>query len=244
MPEKNSFRCSKFSCRKKFTSDSWLLGNIKLHHPERLHAARQKILSICSAPRIVEPAQHRELNDKKDSVEDLAAFPYVKHSDNVADSESQPPPHLARMDIYPSTGAPQIECNAESLKRDAQGCLETNLPNIPYYLCATRDEYKYIECGIEKTVIKTYYDKVLKKEKTPLHYPSFKNRDGVQKLVASKPDEQALGEWEVHTLEDMRWNDNHQCPIKYWSRDIMKSMRWLMQQPPYTEHHIFAPQHC
>jgi len=44
-----------------------------------------------------------------------------------------------------------------------------------------------------------YYDNVLKKEETTLHFPNFKNRDGVQKLVAGMPDDQALGEWELHS---------------------------------------------
>jgi hypothetical protein len=77
--------------------------------------------------------------------------------------------------------------------------------------------------------MKTYYDIVLKKEVTALRFPSIKNGDGVQKLMASIPDDQALGEWELHTLEDMSWNDNHQLTIKYWSRDIITTMRWLMR---------------
>jgi len=73
--------------------------------------------------------------------------------------------------------------------------------------------------------LKTYYDNVLKEENTPLRFPSFNNSDGVKKLVASMPDDQALGEWELHTLQDMRWNTNHQRPIRYCSRDIITSVR-------------------
>jgi hypothetical protein len=70
---------------------------------------------------------------------------------------------------------------------------------------------------LTKKGMKTYYDHLLKEENTALRFPSFKNEDDVQKVVASTPDYLALGEWELHTLEDMRWNDNHQRPIKYWS---------------------------
>jgi len=89
--------------------------------------------------------------------------------------------------------------------------------------------------------MKTHYDNVLKEENTALHFPSFNTEDGVQNLVASMADKQALREWELHTLEEMRWNANPQSYIKYWSRDIIKGSRWLMQQPAHAEHLIFAP---
>jgi len=89
-----------------------------------------------------------------------------------------------------------------------------------------------------------YYDNVLKEGNVALHFPSFKNGDRVQKLVASMRDDQTLGEWEVPALGNMRWNDNQQCPIKCWSRDIIESMGWLMLQPACAKHQSYAAQHC
>jgi hypothetical protein len=40
-----------------------------------------------------------------------------------------------------------------------------------------------------------YYDNMLKEENTALRFLSFKTGDVVQKLVASMPDDLAVGEW-------------------------------------------------
>jgi hypothetical protein len=92
--------------------------------------------------------------------------------------------------------------------------------------------------------MKTDYDNVLKKGNTALRFPGLKNGDGIQTLMDSMPDDQALGEGKLHTLKDMRWNGNHERPIKYLSRDIIKSMRQLMRQPAYAELLIYTPQCC
>jgi len=113
--------------------------------------------------------------------------------------------------------------------------------NNAHYPFVTGEGYKYIQCVFKQMGIKTYCDSMLNEENTALWFPSFKNGDGIQKLIASMPDGQTHGEWELHTLEDMRWSDYHQYPIKYWSRDIIKSIRWSIQQPASSEHRVYTP---
>jgi hypothetical protein len=243
MPEKTPFRCPEFSCRKKFTSDSWRLYNIKQHHSEHIQVAHKKNLTVRCAPRRIESAQHCALNANKDSVKHVNVFPYPEHFENIADTGPQPsPPPLPWTETYPGDGAPQSDYIAELWEPDTHGCLLTNVQNNPYYPFITHGDYKYIQCGIKKQGMKTYYDNMLMEENTSLRFPGCKKRDGIQQLAPTMPDDQSCGKWELHTFEDMRWNDNHQRPIKYSSRDIISSMRRLMQQPAYAEHHIYTPQ--
>ena len=129
------------------------------------------------------------------------------------------------MEIFSGAGAPLINYIAEPWERDAPGCLEMNLPINPYYPFATREEYEYSQCGIKKKGMKTYNANVLNDENTALRFANFKNGSDVQEIVATMPDDLALGECELHTLQHMRWNVNDQRPIKCSSRDIIKSMR-------------------
>jgi len=129
------------------------------------------------------------------------------------------------METYLGTGAPLSDYIPELWEHNVQGYLGTNLQNNPYCPFVMREECNSIQCGIKKNGIKTYYDNVLKKEKTTLHLRSFKNGEHIHKLVCGISDHEPFGEWELHTLEDMRWNDNHQCSINCWSQDMIKSMR-------------------
>jgi len=88
----------------------------------------------------VEPSQHHEFNTIKDSVEDWDAFPCIAHVGNIADTETLPPPPPPPwMDTNPAACAPLSDYIAEAWGCDAEGCLETNVQNDPYYPFATCD---------------------------------------------------------------------------------------------------------
>jgi len=72
------------------------------------------------------------------------------------------------------------------------GLLLDKPTNNSKYPFATREEYKFIQCRIKKKGMKTYYDNMLRERNTNLCFPSFNNGDGVQKLMASMPDDQTL----------------------------------------------------
>jgi hypothetical protein len=113
------------------------------------------------------------------------------------------------MESYHGTHTPLSNYISERWGRQAQGCLQRKLQRHPYNPFALCEEYKSVQCGIKVKGMKTYHDNLRNIENTGLRFIRVINGNGVQKLMASMPDNRALREWELRTLEDMRCNDNH-----------------------------------
>jgi hypothetical protein len=68
-----------------------------------------------------------------------------------------------------------------------------------------------VKCAIKKKGMKSDCDNVMKEDNTTLGFVNFKTGDGILNHLASMADDQAVGEWKLHHLEDMKWNHIHQC---------------------------------
>jgi hypothetical protein len=95
-------------------------------------------------------------------------------------------------EIHCGTGLTLFDFIAEPWEPNTLHCLVTNLLHNPYCPFAIREEYKYMQCKIKMTGLKTYYDNVLKEENTTLYFSRYKHRDCIQKLMVSMPHDQAL----------------------------------------------------
>jgi hypothetical protein len=78
------------------------------------------------------------------------------------------------METFPTVGFQLSDVIAERQKPALQDCVEKNLQINPYSAFVTREEYKYIHCGIKKKGMKMYYDNLLKEENSALRFPNFK----------------------------------------------------------------------
>jgi hypothetical protein len=47
--------------------------------------------------------------------------------------------------------------------------------------------------------------------------------------------------WHRRTM-DLAWNASHPEPITFYSRDIIKCAQWLLRQPAYRDHTVYAPE--
>jgi hypothetical protein len=48
--------------------------------------------------------------------------------------------------------------------------------------------------------------------------------------------------WQRRNTTGMQWNAAHPAPIEFYFRDILQCSRWLLQQPAYADHLVYAPE--
>jgi hypothetical protein len=135
----------------------------------------------------------------------LEAISYCEYAENILEVQSeQLPPLLPQTEMNASTCSPLSNYIAVGLERDPLGCLVMNLHTVPTTCFPMCKENKYIEIGIKNNGKKTSYGNRLMEDIMALHFLSFNKLDGVQKLMASMPSDQAVREWELLTPKDMK----------------------------------------
>jgi hypothetical protein len=48
------------------------------------------------------------------------------------------------------------------------------------------------------------------------------------------------GSWKKSTLS-MNWNEQHPDHIVFWHRDLIACTKWILRQPAYEKHLVYAP---
>jgi hypothetical protein len=63
----------------------------------------------------------------------------------------------------------------------------------------------------------------------------------VKKRIDQMQDGLGHQSWRRNTTT-LQWNDAHPAPIEFYSRDILRCARWLLQQPAYEDDLVYAPE--
>jgi len=242
-PEMATFHCHVFSYWKKFIPHSWRLKHMKLHHPEHHQVAHQENLTIRSEPEAFNLLSI--VNSRRTKIQSMTwtCFP---NSNTLETSHTRSLNHRHPLcHRHRHTPAPALHWVITSLShwnatsRVTLREFDRTIPTIHLWCVKSTNTSSVGSWRREwRRTMTTYWT-----NKTPLYV----SHDSQMRMVSrsfwlAAQMIRLSGEWKLQTLKAVRSNDKHQRPIKYWSRDIIKSMRWLMRQPDCTEHLLYTPQ--
>lgn len=254
-------------CLKVYNTDYWLSRHIDLDHPRySQQVASQKQSKASSSTKLVSPFRSRKGGNltlkglsatpgvlffaNHDVVNDSNAIPSSfetpardgaqdqSESQLSSTSEAVPTSTQATTDTFPEAGT-AVAYAATLEEQNAEACFQAQDPFYPF---ASEEEYNFAELvtlkGIPANVIDTMLKGNCGLDKDVCS--SLKSNYHLRRKIDCMQDGLGHGSWKKSTLS-MAWNEQHPDPIIFWHRDLIGCTKWILRQPAYKEHLVYAP---
>jgi len=228
-------------CFKKFKMTSWLQKHIAKVHPEYKKEIDLKTRRRDSVEDDLRPSQHCVQPSLYAVFQNHNSDPVPPDCNAIAEaplkSSDSHSPHFPSTLAYLNAGLPYVYIPQKG------ECIISC--NDPYYPFANEKEFNFAEVAMTKGLAGSVIEALLKGDcglKDDLKY-SLKSNYHLQKKIDQMEDGLGVDSWEKSRLENITWNEQHAgVPIEFWYRDIIERVKWLLRQPAYAEHLLYAPQ--
>ena len=246
-------------CLKGYNTDFWLNKHIDLDHPRYRHqlelAAKKQSKSSFSA-RSSFPAQGgnstiRErhsttpsvpFNANHNAVNDPDALPSSTELSDCDQGQNLLESHASNTEVapttYPAAGAGAPVMYVPTLDEyNAKACIDD-----PFYPFGSEEEYNFAELVTLQGIPANVIDKMLKGncglDKGVCS--SLKSNYHLRQKIDRMEDGLGHSSWKKSKLS-MAWNEQHPDRIVFWHRDLIGCAKWILRQPAYKEHLVYAP---
>lgn len=255
-------------CLKGYNSDFWLGKHIDQDHPRYRHqlelaAKKSQRAQASSSPKSSFSSQPSEggisihripyttssvpFNTNHNAVDDPDALPSsIEFPPQARDQgqnsqalqpsqESNTTTEVASM-AYPSAGAP-VHYVPTLDEHNATAFLDD-----PYYPFGSEEEYNFAELVTLQGISAGVIDRMLKGncglDKSVCS--SLKSNYHLRQKIDRMEDGLGHGSWKKSKLS-MAWNEQHPENIVFWHRNLIGCVKWILRQPAYKEHLVYAP---
>jgi hypothetical protein len=140
------------------------------------------------------------------------------------------------MEYYPAAGTPVLY--AETLdEHNATAYL-----GDPFYPFGSEEEYNFAELVTLQGIPAAVIDRMLKGNcgLDRSICSSLKSNYHLRQKIDRMEDGLGHSSWRKSKLS-MAWNEQHPGNIVFWHRDLIGCAKWILRQPAYKEHLIYAP---
>lgn len=249
-------------CLKGYNTDFWLSKHIDQDHPRYRHqlelAAKKPQRAQASAstgsflsrpseggisihgrplttPSIPFNANHNVVDDP-DAVTTSTEFPACDQGLNLGLVQSHVSNTEAATTTFPAAGTPVAYVPTLDEHR------VTAYLGHPYYPFGSEEEYNFAELVTLQGIPAGVIDRMLKGncglDKSICS--SLKSNYHLRQKIDRMEDGLGHGSWKKSKLS-MAWNEQHPENIVFWHRDLIGCVKWILRQPAYREHLVYAP---